>query len=629
LRKKNNTYKPTDVNYHGGMEHGANIHAVSVQVNQYVWDMIKVLNQNNLYGFDFQAKIGTKRTVVVLNHEDSDMLIKARRLLEDCHNNSNFVFLTKVKKTKKDKTIWFILGFIIFIALIGWGIFSLFDKKLIFNSNDEKTVSTEVSKPDNKIIVEEIEIDIDKLNALKDIVSEQNNSISEPIMKAMEITTSVISSLVSEEEKAKYSTKNLVEQFKGKSGIKFVFKEGNLSKDFNATVKELNGYADKFIKDNNISLALACYKQALNKDTNKTTNDERVMTLINQSKLYDELGKEVDAKNTYKNILKTTKKLAKDDFIKYGFTKGWSLTKLANIDIKSNQKPMANSKLIEAEKIYKMLIIELRKKALDGKTINQATLAWALNFLSDFYENDKKEYIISIEIRKEAESTYKKLTKQNPKKYRKLYYKTLNSLGKSYLKIHKTTLATKYYTKGLTLTKKLPKKYTALSFSALGIVEVVNKDFDRAERYYKKALKIYKKLAKKHPKRYKKDTLRVESLFAGLEVKRGNIELAQREYKKIILSYKEMNRKSPLTYNLHIAKELNQLASTNFALSKNFLDAEIKIFEAISFCKKAKKIESKKAKAIQAESYRYLAYLATLEQNMQTAWDYYKKANAL
>jgi lipopolysaccharide biosynthesis regulator YciM len=59
------------------------------------------------------------------------------------------------------------------------------------------------------------------------------------------------------------------------------------------------------------------------------------------------------------------------------------------------------------------------------------------------------------------------------------------------------------------------------------------------------------------------------------------------------------------------------------------MESEIKLFEAISLAKKVKKIEKKKAKNILAESYRSLAYLAILEQNMHTASDYYKKAYSL
>ena len=624
MRKKINTYEPTDINYHGGMEYGANIHAVSVQVNQYVWDMIKILNSNNLYGFNFQAKIGIKKTIVIMRHEDKELLDTARKLLKDFHSDFDFVFFAKLKRKRTDKTVWIVLGVIISTALLGWLLLVLYEKELIFKSDSKETSYSKIVKQDT-LKVQEIEIDIDKLNALKDTFSEQNNSIDEPIMKMMEITTSVISSLVSEEEKAKYSSKHLVESFKGKSGIKFVAKDKNLSSDFNATVKELNSYAQGFIKDNNVSMALRCYDRVLKGDTNSSSDDEVLLTLIRQSELYENIGDSLNAKDSYGKVLELTQKLAKDDFLKYGFSKAWSLTKVLQIGQDLNQSISNNKALQKAEEIYTALLDEFRKKALDGKTINQSMLAWSLNFLADFYEKDKKEHTVSTEMRKEAILIYEKLSKKEPKKYLTIHYKTLNSLAKSYLKHHKIALASKSYTKGLSLAKMLPKKYKALSLSALGMVEIANDDFDRAGRYYANALKVYKK----HPKKYAVDIIAMESLFAGLEAKKGNYKLAEQRYKKVILSYKKMNRKKPLEYNLHIAKELNKLASLKFSVSKNFLDAEIKVFEAISLCKKAKEIEYKKAKLLQADSYRYLAYLATLEQNMQTAWDYYQKANVL
>ena len=626
MSKKINTYEPTDVNYHGGMEHGANIHAVSVQVNQYVWDMIKILNSNNLYGFDFQAKIGTKKTIVVMKHKDKELLDEARKLLKDSHFYSefNFVFLAKVEKEKNDKTVWIVLGLLISFSLIGWLLFSLYEKNLIFSSFNENRVSIKKINSD-KLVVEEVEIDIEKLKALKDVFSDQNNSIPDPVMQMMEVTTSVISSLVSEEEKAKYSSKNLVEKFNGKSGIKFVLKDGNLSKDFNASVKELNGYAESFIKDSNISLALKCYDKALSKDKNITNKDDLLVTLMNQSKLYEDINQPISAKESYREILKLSSGLAKEDLLKYGFSEAWSLTKVAKVNKDLNQTFPIDSALTKAEGLYKTLLKEFRKQASNGEPINEASLAWALNFLANFYANDKKEVDVSIELRKEAEAFYKKLAEREPKKYQLLYYKTLNSLGKSYLKTHKIALANKSYQKGMALTKRLPLKYEALSFSALGKVEIASEDFDRANRYYNNALEIYRKNSKK----YRAEIVNMGSLFAGLEAKKGNLDLAKQRYKDVILSYKEMNRETPLVYNLQIAKELNRLASLNFSVSKNFLEAEIKVFEAISFCKKSKEIESKEANLLEAESYRYLAYLATLEKNMQTAWDYYKKANAL
>jgi tetratricopeptide (TPR) repeat protein len=625
LRKKTNTYEPTDVNYHGGLKHGANIHSVSVQVNQYVWDMMKVLDQHKLYGFDFEAKIGTNKTIVVLRHEEKDALKKARKVLKESHDESDFVFLTKVISKKSNKTMWIILAIILAFALVGRFIWFLYEENLIsFSSSTPSPKIIASSTP----VIEEVEIDIEKLKAFKESFSEQDKSIDDATMKVMEITTSIISSLVSEEEKAKYSSKNLVESFKGKSGIRFVAKDGNLSKDFNATVKELNLYAQNFVKDANISLALQCFNKAL--DLNRSSKDELLQTLANQGELYENIAQTQKAEESYSKILELNPELKKEEFVKYGLTNALIHSKLAKIYEDLNQTKLAKESLKKAEIVYKSLLVEFRKKSKDGK-IEKSQLAWALNYLANFYADDKKEYAVSLEIRKEATTIYKKLTKENPKKFALLYYKTLNSLGKSYLILNKMSLATKAYSDAFDIAQSILKQnsYKALSFRALAMVEIKNKKFTRAKNYYMNALRIYKKMVHKNPKLYRSKLIEIHACFAFLEKEKGNYELAEKRYKRVILDYKKMNKEKPLSYNLQISEALNMLSFIQIAYLNNFMEAEIKLFEAISLAKKVKKIEKKKAKNILAESYRSLAYLAILEQNMHTASDYYKKAYSL
>ncbi len=619
--KKINTYEPTDVNYHGGLKHGANIHSVSVQVNQYVWDMMKVLDQHELYGFDFEAKIGENKTIVILRHEEKDALKKARKVLKDSHDESDFVFLTKVIKKKSDKTMWIILAIVLVLALVCWFLWFLYEADLISFSTPTEAPKVISSTP----VIEDIEIDVEKLKAFKDSFFERNGTVIDArTMKVMEITTSVISSMVSEEEKAKYSSKNLVESFKGKSGIRFVAKDGNLSNDFNATVKELNAYAQTFIKDSNVSLALQCFDKAL--DSNTSSKDELLQTLANQGELYENIGQIEKAKEAYSQILESIP----EDSVKYGLTNALIHSKLSKIYEDLNQTQLAENSLKKAEILYKNLLIEFRKKSKNGK-VNQTQLAWALNYLANFYADNKKEYALSIEIRKEAMTIYKELSKKNPKKFVLLYYKTINSLGKTYLVLNKIELARKTYRSALDITKKVLKDnfYTALSFRALAMVEIKNKKFTKAKRYYNNAFKIYKKLADKNSKRYRPKLIEMYACFAYLEKEKGNYELAKKRYKKVILTYKKMNKEKPLEYNLEIAKALNELSFIEIVHFKNAIEAEIKLFEAISIAKKVKKIEQKEAKKILAESYRSLAYLAILEKNMQSASDYYKKAYAL
>ena len=624
MRKKINTYEPTDVNYHGGLKHGANIHSVSVQVNQYVWDMIKILNQHELYGFDFEAKIGENKTIVILRHEEKDALKKARKVLKDSQNESDFIFLTKVAKKRSNKTMWLILAVALVLALMGRFLWFLYEENLISFSSSTPTPKVISSTP----VIEEIEIDIEKLKAFKESFGEQNSTIDDATMKVMEITTSVIASLVSEEEKAKYSSKDLVQNFKGKSGIRFVAKDGNLSKDFNATVKELNVYAQNFVKDSNISLALQCFDKAL--DLNMSSKDELLQTLANQGELYDNIGQLQKVKESYSKILQLNSELKEEELLKYGLTNALIHSKLVTVYEDLNQTKLAKESLIKAETVYKSLLVEFRKQSKNGK-IEESQLAWALNYLANFYADDKKEHLVSLEIRKEATAIYKKLSQKNPKKFALLYYKTVNSLGKNYLVLNQMTLASKTYTRGLDIAKRVLKHsvYQALSFRVLARVEIKNKKFLSAKKYYNNAFKIYKRLVEKNSKRYSAELIEMHACFAFLEKEKGNYELAEKRYKQVVLAYKKMNKEHPLAYNLQIAKALNELAFIQIAYFKNFMQAEIKLFEALSVAKKVKEIEKKEAKKILAESYRSLAYLAILEKNMASASDYYKKAYAL
>lgn len=625
---KKNTYEPTDVNYGGGDEYGANIHGVCIQVNQYVWDMIKILNTNNLYGFHFEAKLGKSKTIVILRHENQELLDKAKHLLRDSHEYPNTVFLTRLKKKKSSKTVWIILALVFSLALGSWLLYSLYEKKIIFNFDTSLSIPQNKSTTiDNEVHIEEVEIDIEKLKALKEIFDDSNNSIDASTMKMMEITTSIISSMVSEEEKAKYSSKNLVESFKGKSGIKYVLKDGNLSKDFNATVKELNDYATGFIKDNNISLALKCYDKIVTKDNRTVSTNDLVVAFANKAQLEEQLGEEGEAKDSYHKLLEVIHSTGSLKLKKYGLAEAITLSKLSTLYNDLNETQLSQKALVKSEEIYKNLMVELKK---DG-AVNDSQLGWSLNFLAEFYFNIKKDFHLSIEIRKEAINIYKKLAQKKPKKFALLYYQTLNSLGKTYLFNSQPNLAYKTYLEGESIIIKMFKSnsirskiYLALSSRALGKVEIVKKKFNSAKKYYDNALGIYIKLASKD-KKYNEKIIEIEEALAYLDAKKGNKEIAIKRYKNVILSYSKMNKKEPLKYNFKISKVLNALASVHIK-SKNYIEAEIVLFRAISSTKKIITLSYKDSKKLLAESYASLGYIAMIEGNKQGALEYYKKS---
>lgn len=612
MAKQKNTYTLTDVTHNGAIKHVTNIHNTNIQMNQNIWEMIKILNKNELYGFNLEAKVGTNKTLITLRHEDEKLLDEAKELLRDFYKKSDFLFFTKVIEKKSSKTMWIILAISILLILFARLFWGLYEKELIFTSNDNASFTSKATEElsNAPTVIQEIEINIKKLNSLRETFSEQNNSMNDKAMHAMEITTSVISSLVSEEEKKKYSTQNLVKSFKGKSGIRFVAKDGNLSRDFNATIKELHAYGKKFISDGHISLAIQSFDRALEQNTTQFNQDNKLLLLASQGELYEKLNKPKEAEKSYSEMLKISGNLAKDNFKKYGLNEAFVNAKLATLYGDLNQTNLESKALKNAETLYHNIIFEFRKKSKDNK-VDQARLAWALNFMVSFYEKNHKDPLLIMKLREEIVNIYKKLSKKNPKDFALKYYKSINSLGKSYLLIHKLDLAYKAYSNSLNVAKKVLKKpqYQALSLRALAMVQIKKKSLKLAETYYNNALKIYRKSRKK----YKFELLELRSSLAYLEIRKGNFKLAEQQYKQIVLSYKKINEKEPLKYNLQISKNLNELASLYLLNTKEPIKAKVKLIEAIYFAKNVKKTERKEAKELLMRSYQKLMYLSLLQ----------------
>jgi len=243
---KKNSYEATDVTNDGGVEYGSDIHGVSIRTNHIVWDMIKILDKNELFGFHFQTKIASHKTIIIMTHPDQDMIERAKKLLIDFNDISGVLFLAKVKKKKGNKkALKIVLGFTI-LAII---LFGLFEIGLYFYKNYSYYFPTKEEKKivdDNNVTV--IKLDIKKLKAIQESFDKENSPIEPKMMKALDITTAIISDMVPPSEKAKYSSEELVKSFKGRGGIKFELDDSNQSTDFNRSLQELKAYATNFVK---------------------------------------------------------------------------------------------------------------------------------------------------------------------------------------------------------------------------------------------------------------------------------------------------------------------------------------------------------------------------------------------
>jgi len=509
LSRQQNHYEATEVNRGGGKQYGSDIHGATIHTNQIIWDMIKVLDKNELYGFYFTAKIAVKKTVVFMYHEDEEMLERGKKLLKDFHNIPKFLFLAKIRKSKGKKNIkaWIIA--LSMLSLLMGGVYFVYLNQEYFIKAAEalfpvKKTTTEEDSENKEIVEEVVQIDIKKLQVLQESFEEQEKDpLQENITKSMQMGVAVISSMVSEEEKSKYSNKNLVKNFKGKSGLKFELKKDENSSDeeFDMSVKELNSYAMKFVKDSNSSELLKGYDKVLKVDKSASKSDLAIAH-NERGDLYMDVKEFKKAEGAFLKSLKLSKALVKKDPITYTGCVALNLTKLSELHEQSKQKKKAKKELDEAEESHlKVLSIyrELEKKNPEKFKPN---IAWSLNMLANFYHNNRKDFEASIKYRKEAVDIYQKLAKKEPKIFDESLFKTFNSLAISYSSLDKLKPAKEYYQKSLSIMEKKAKeegdsRYNipiAMVYNSLAWIDLSTSKFKEAK---KKLNHIFSLLTKK------------------------------------------------------------------------------------------------------------------------------------
>jgi len=634
--KNKNTYENTEMTNSGANKYMSGLHNRCIRTNQYVWDMMKVLDKEEMYGFHFKAKVGAKKILVILHHEDNEKLDKAQKILKHVEKNSDVLFLTKLKEKKSHNRVWIIAFSIIFLCILIIFTLSFTYKKGYFDEIIEQYKSAKVveeSKVEKEPVIEEIVVDMEKLKLLKESFDEENaTTLSPKAMATLTIITGIISEEVSEEEKSKYSTEELVKSFKGKSGFKLVVKDETSSKEFNATVKELNSYAMHFIKENNLSEALKYYDKVSQEDN--VSKKEAMMSSYHQAEIFEEMGLNEEAKSAYNNALKLNEVLTENNQTVDKLNQLVSLGRLAKLHQDINEPKQAEEIIKKAKNLYKLLIIELKKYG----ELKSEELALSLNYLANFYTSNN-ENLLSIEIRKEALKIYERFLQKEYKKFALTYYKTLNSLAESYLRIEKIELAKQNYEIALALMEKMVKSkivenrgYIALSYRALAMVAIKYKQLKKAKNYYLDALSIYQNLVKKE-KAYYHEITDMHGEFAGLYTLEKKFKLAQKEYKKGILKFVQMNKKRPLKYNLKIAKLLNSssfMKISNFDMnSTELVYAKVELRKSKQLGREVIEVNFKKAKKSIAKSYAYLAYIAGRNKQMLLAIEYYQISSAL
>ena len=509
LPKKENHYKATEVNSGAGKQYGSDIHGATIHTNQIIWDMIKVLDKNELYGFYFTAKIAVKKTVVFMYHEDEKMLERGKELLKDFHNIPKFLFLAKTRKPKGNKNIkaW-IIALSMLSLLMGSAYFVYLNQEYFIKAYEAlfpvKEKITEKKIENEEIVEEVVQIDIKKLQALQESFEKQEKDpLQEKITKSMQMSVAVISSMVSEEEKAKYSSKELVKNFKGKSGLKFVLKKDENSTDaeFDMSVKELNSYVKNFIKENNSTELLKGYDKVLKADKSASKSD-LALAHNERGDLYVDVKEFKKAEGAFLKSLKLSKALVKEDPITYTGCVALNLTKLSEVHAQSKQKKKAKKELDEAEETYLQVLSIYRELEKKNPEKFKSNIAWSLNMLANFYHDKRKDFEASIKYRKEAVDIYQKLAKKEPKIFDESLFKTFNSLAISYSSLDKLKPAKEYYQKSLSIMEKKAKeegdsRYNipiAMVYNSLAWIDLSTSKFKEAK---KKLNHIFSLLTKK------------------------------------------------------------------------------------------------------------------------------------
>jgi tetratricopeptide (TPR) repeat protein len=610
-----NSYENTDVAYKGGLEYGSDIHGVSIRTNQIIWDMIKVLDRNMLFGFHFKAKISTHKTIIIMTHKEQEMLDKAKKLLRD-FNNSGIIILAKIKEEKRNRRLLKIATLIIALSAL---LYALFEGGLYLYNNSSFYFN---SKGEQKILdannTTTVKLDIRKLKAMQESFDKEDNALKPEIMSALDVTTEIISDFVPPSEKEKYSSKNLVDNFNGKGGLKFELDDSNMSQaDFNKSTKELNDYAMRFIKDKNVTGALKCYDKVL-KDKSLSRED-RADTLSKKASLDKEIGDLNKSKEEYLEALGITKDLAKKNPLKYGTVEAFNIAQLSEVEQDLNNSTIAKSLLKKANIGYIGGLDRVKRLYKRNPKKYREDLAWNYNILANFYLDDWEDLNKSITYRKKAIKLYKKLYKKDRKLFTISLFKTYNSLAKTYIKMENIKLAKINYKHGFDLVSKgRYKRYKALSHHNLGFVYAKNREYKEADKEYNRALKIYKSL----DKNITSEVIQIHYEQASIDSSRRDFKLALEKYRRVIDEYKKLKRdhshKIAETQNSMIWIYLSQPKFKNHSKAKELIDSSIKLVNI--------KDSSKEYQEVLAKSYSYLAHLLALENRLDSSLLYYQKS---
>jgi tetratricopeptide (TPR) repeat protein len=522
LNTQKNTYDDTSVVKQGGQDYGSDIHGVALRINRIIWDMLKILKREKLFGFHFSSKIGSKKTVVIMTHKDRDMLNLGQKKLHEFQDIDGMILLAKVatKSSKNSEEGSMVMGrekstqwkskttissIIITMLVISVTVYYMTKK-----SQEEKKVEDNTTIGTKSVDVEKnIEINIKMMNTLsKSFDNKDNKKVKAVLSQVLEMSTSTdILEKIPGYEKVEIDKDEVVKMYEDPN-IKYSIKDGN------GSMSDLNELAQSYAKENNITEAKSILKELIDigKVGSKADSRHKDGIAKNLNTLGDislDNGDIKEAEKSFSEALEIDKGLAKSSPKEYDMSVAKELTKLGAINIFLNNQKRAKRLYKEAKVRYRRIVELYRSLSKKEPQTYQPYLANSLNNLANLYLQQEQNLTKAIKPSDEALSIYRKLDRATPKKYNDFFLLTLHKTASIYNEDENFTVAMNRYNEVIDYSKEQNSteydEYIAKSLNALAWIHTKQskfRDLKKAKRQLHRAIAIYKRLIKKNPKTF-------------------------------------------------------------------------------------------------------------------------------
>jgi tetratricopeptide (TPR) repeat protein len=250
-------------------------------------------------------------------------------------------------------------------------------------------------------------------------------------------------------------------------------------------------------------------------------------------------------------------------------------------------------KLLEDEKLHRLVAKAEERRAEAEKAIEDATQAWLLKAqlltVQLRFDDAEKAYLQGIEIAPdgfEANFAYARFAQglNRFEKARVAYSRclewarknrkdaelaaTLNNLGNLDRDQGRMDEARREFAEALQtyreLAQKNPETYrpgVAGTLNDLGTLDSVQGRMEEARKEYAEALQIRRELAQKNPETYRPDVARSLNNQGVLDRNQGRMEEARKEFAEALQTYRELAQKNRETYRPDVAMTLNNLGN--------------------------------------------------------------------